>query len=67
MTYEETEFGFNFGSAEVTRVCSDKKKGWVILSVKTPRSEIEIRVTKSGIIHVGEVKKHLENIKTFGE
>lgn len=51
--FEETRYGFKFGSAEVGRMCSDEKKGWVILRVDTPKDNgIQIYVTKTGKIRI---------------
>ena len=49
-----TQYGFTFGSAKFERVCSDDKKGWVYLSVETPRKTqgIKIYVTKTGKLRV---------------
>ena len=49
-----TQYGFNFGPAVVERLCSDDEKGWVYLSVKTPKINqgIEIYVTKTGKLRV---------------
>ena len=51
---ENTQYGFNFGPAEVKRLMSDEKKGWVYLSIDTPRKTqgIEIYVTKTGKLRV---------------
>jgi hypothetical protein len=46
---KETQFGFSWGPAEVTRLCSDPKWG-VIFQVKTPKGTLEIRVTPKGFI-----------------
>lgn len=35
--YKETEYGFEYGSATVTRMFSDGKKGWVTLGIQTPK------------------------------
>ena len=53
-----TQFGFDWGAAKVERVC--QHKGEVILSVKTPRQELEIRVTPSGLIRTWVVKRKRE-------
>lgn len=47
---EQTQYGFKFGAAAVTRACSDEKKGWVYLEVQTPRQfeRIQIYVTRTG-------------------
>ena len=47
MINELTDFGFIFGSIEVTRVAQDHK-GAVIISIKTPKAEFSIRATKTG-------------------
>lgn len=52
--YKETEYGFQYGAAEVTRICSDEKKGWVVLGVKTPKQDIQVYVTKTGKIRIHE-------------
>ena len=50
--YTETQYGFDWGAAKVTRVFFDKKKGAVTLRVETPRDDIQIYVTKTGKIRV---------------
>ena len=49
-----TQYGFTFGSADVKRLCSDDKKGWVYLSVTTPKLNqgINIYATKTGKLRV---------------
>jgi len=49
-----TQYGFEFGAAEVTRIHSDKKTGAVYLGVKTPKTEICVYVTKNGKLRVFE-------------
>jgi len=46
--YEETQYGFRFGAALVSRVCSDAKRGWVFLQVTTRKGTFDIYVTKTG-------------------
>ena len=48
MNYETTQYGFKWGPVEVIRHCSDDKEGWVLMSLKTKREEIEFRVTAGG-------------------
>ena len=50
MNASNTQFGFQFGVAEVTRLMSDVKKGWVYIGVKSPKPQqsLEIYVTKTG-------------------
>ena len=52
--YKLTQYGFEWGGVTVSRICSDKKAGWVYLSVKGKRQnqEVEIYVTKSGKVRV---------------
>jgi hypothetical protein len=54
MRYEETRYGFNYGAADVERVASDEKKGWVALRIKTPRKSLQIYVTKTGKVRVSD-------------
>jgi hypothetical protein len=46
--YRETDYGFDYGAARVSRVCHDDTRGWVIVQVQTPRDRIHIYVTKTG-------------------
>lgn len=46
--YEETQYGFNYGSLDITRIHSDDKKGWVLLQLRTPKSRIQVYATKTG-------------------
>lgn len=46
--YNETTYGFDYGSASVTRVASDAKKGWVVVAVASPKNNIQVYVTKNG-------------------
>jgi hypothetical protein len=49
-----TDYGFNWGPLNIERACSDDKKGWVLLLVKTEKyqSGIEVYVTKTGKVRV---------------
>lgn len=53
-TPKRTPYGFDFGPAEIECVCSDEKKGWVMMRVITKKypSGIQIYVTKSGKLRV---------------
>ena len=57
MRFEQTQYGFNWGSAEVERMMSDEDKGWVYLGVKSPRWAVNVYVTKSGKIRVYKAKR----------
>jgi hypothetical protein len=56
--YEETQYGFRYGPAEVSRCTSDEKKGWVVLFLETPKhdrfkgTDIQIYVTKTGSVRI---------------
>jgi len=55
MNYKETEYGFEFGAAKVSRLVSDEKKGWVVIGIETPKHKdncIQIYVTKTGKVRV---------------
>lgn len=52
INYKETNYGFEYGAAEVSRLFSDKKKQWVTISVKTPKHSLQIYVTKTGKVRV---------------
>lgn len=52
INYKELQYGFEYGSAQVTRLFSDDKKGTVTLEVKTPKQQIQIYVTKTGKIRI---------------
>jgi len=52
MHFKNTPYGFEYGSATITRAHSDNKKGFVVLLLETPREEIQIYVTKTGLIRV---------------
>lgn len=48
-------YGFKYGAAEVTRIASDEKKGWVILEIKTPKQNLHLQITKTGKINVYKI------------
>ena len=48
MHYRETDFGFEWGAANIRRVYSNNKKGWIIMDVITPKEHLQIYVTKTG-------------------
>jgi len=49
---KDTDYGFQFGPVEVTRIHSDDDNGWVVLDVKSAKQNIQIRVTKTGKIRM---------------
>lgn len=52
VSFAEIPYGFQWGAAKVTRVASDERRGWAVLSVKTPKQELQLYVTKTGKIRV---------------
>lgn len=52
MHYKEIKYGFEYGSAEVVRNCSDEKLGWVDIGIRTKKQSIDVYVTKGGKIRV---------------
>ncbi len=50
---KDTECGFEWGAVRLTRLASDKP-GWVAISVETPRKDLQIYVTKTGLVRVFE-------------
>lgn len=52
MKVQLTENGFDFGNASVAAVCSDEARGWVVVSITTNKSRIEVYVTKTGKLRV---------------
>lgn len=54
--YAETQYGFQYGAAHVTRLFSDEKQGWVTLGLETKQyigqNVIQIYVTKSGKVRI---------------
>lgn len=52
MRYEETPYGFKYGPVEIERAFSDKKRGWVILQLRTPKGELQIYVTRTGKVRI---------------
>ena len=60
-----TRYGFKYGPAIVERTCDDKKWG-VIISIKSDREVLELRVTPKGFIRIGTRRKALPFDKEIG-
>jgi hypothetical protein len=60
INFKETLYGFNYGSAEITRITSDDNRGWVVLQIKTPKTELQIYVTKTGKVRIHKDGKELK-------
>jgi len=58
--YAETKYGFDYGSAKITRCFSDDKKGWVTILVETPKHKggnaLQIFVTKTGKVRINGIE-----------
>ena len=54
--YAELPYGFQFGAAKISRICSDDKNGWVVLDIETPKQTIQVYVTKTGKIRIHDSK-----------
>ena len=50
--FEEQDYGFRYGAATVERLFNDPKKGWIIIGVDTPKSNLQIYVTKTGKVRI---------------
>lgn len=50
--YKEIPYGFEYGSAEVTRLCSNEGRGWVVIGIDTPKTNVQIYITKTGKVRV---------------
>ena len=54
--YAVTDYGFKWGSVEVSRGFSDSKKGWVTLILRTPKADLQVYCTRTGKIRVHDAK-----------
>jgi hypothetical protein len=53
--HAETQYGFKWGAAEVSRTLSDERGGVVVTIATTAGQVVHVRVTPSGRILVGQV------------
>jgi hypothetical protein len=69
--YHETAYGFQFGAALVERACSDDKRGWVVLTLCTPKHDgiarLQIYVTKTGKVRIGDARGEWKAPKAVGK
>jgi len=56
INYKETDYGFIFGSAEITRRIFDSSRGWVLIELKTPKRNIQLYITKAGEVKIIDEK-----------
>ena len=56
MHFQNTQYGFDWGAAKLTRGFSDEKRGWVTLLLETPKhkgnASLQIYVTKTGKVRI---------------
>ncbi len=52
INYKELKYGFEYGCAQIERLFSDNKNGWVTLGITTPKSKIQVYITKTGKVRV---------------
>lgn len=50
--YQETQYGFEYGSAKVNRLYSDEKTESVTIGIDSQKSRVQVYVTKTGKIRV---------------
>ena len=62
--FKQTQYGFEYGDAKITRLFSDKKKGWVAIGLGSSKykNSIQLYVTKTG-----KVRIFLEGTEWFPE
>ena len=52
--FQPTQYGFEYGSASITRIHSNAEKGWVILGIDTPQKKLQAYISKTGRIRILE-------------
>jgi hypothetical protein len=60
MHFAEDQYGFEWGSVKIQRICADEKKGWIVMSLETPKYQgverIQIYVTKTGKVRIYDAR-----------
>ncbi len=49
---KRTPHGFTFGAADVTCLFSDDRKQTSTVGIRTPKVDLQVYVTKTGIVHI---------------
>ena len=62
----DTHYGFQYGSANVTRIYANEKTGAVSIMIKSPKSEAQIYVTRTGKIRIWLDREELNDKKRKG-
>ena len=52
MEIKDNQYGFDWGCAKFQRCCSDDKKGWTVTAIETPKTKLQIYITKTGKIRI---------------
>jgi hypothetical protein len=70
--YRETQYGFEYGAAIVTRLCSEPKTGRVTICIETPKHSghdgLQVSVTKTGKVRIFDKSgEWLKPVKTKGK
>ena len=52
--FVQTPFGFEWQAAKVERLFS--RDGWVTIGINTPRQQLQVYVTKTGMVRVHDEK-----------
>jgi hypothetical protein len=60
-----TQFGFDWGNAKVTR-CMEPRPGCKVVRIETPREDVQIYVSPSGMVRVFN-KKSVELVAPKGK
>ena len=60
-----TQYGFKWGPAHVQRLCSDKKWG-VMMTIRTLKQTLDIRITPSGLIRLEPISGPVEDPELAG-
>jgi len=63
--FEETNYGFRWGPAEIERTASAKSWG-VVFTIKTARGDFVVRVTPTGYFRLKPVVPKLHGAKRSG-
>ena len=59
--FKNTEYGFEWGAAKITRIAQDEDTGRVVIGLETPKykghDNIQIYVSKTGKVKVHKLEK----------
>lgn len=52
MDFKVTDFGFEWGGLVVERTASDEKAGWLVLTLRTSKREVQVYATRTGQMRI---------------